>query len=142
MDKFKLTDNKKCGLTQIIALKDFGDVKLGDLGGWVECEKSLSQSGDAWVSGNARVYGDARVSGNAWVYGSPINIIGLTYNITIYCQFIQIGCELHTFEAWSKFTNKEILAMDGKGALKFWNSHKDMILKLSKGLQERERKYE
>ena len=26
-------------------------------------------SGNAWVSGDARVYGNARVSGDAWVYG-------------------------------------------------------------------------
>ena len=35
MDKYKLTETKNAqGLYQIIALKDFSDVKLGDLGGW------------------------------------------------------------------------------------------------------------
>ena len=42
----------------------------GSLGGYIESEKSLDQSGDAWVSGNAQVYGDAQVSGNAWVSGN------------------------------------------------------------------------
>ena len=37
-------------------------VAPGDLGGYVESEKSLSHEGDAWVSGDARVYGDAWVS--------------------------------------------------------------------------------
>ena len=44
-------------------------VAPGELGGYVENENNLSLSGDAWVSGNARVYGDAQVSGNAQVYG-------------------------------------------------------------------------
>lgn len=41
----------------------FGNVKEGELGGYVEKEENLDQEGNAWV------YGDARVSGNAWVYG-------------------------------------------------------------------------
>ena len=56
-------------LHRIKALASFGDVKKGDIGGWIEAEKNLSESGDAWVSDDARVYGDAQVSGNARVYG-------------------------------------------------------------------------
>lgn len=40
------------------------------MGGYIEKEENLSQSGDAWVYGNAKVYGDAWVSGNAEVYGN------------------------------------------------------------------------
>ena len=80
MKKFELTSEfvtflgKK--LFRIKALVAFGGVKEGELGGFVEKEENLDQSGDAWVSGNARVYGDARVygnarvSGNAWVSGN------------------------------------------------------------------------
>ena len=72
--KFKLTKNKKkvCWvvLYQIEALKDFGDVEKGDLGGWIEKEDNLSQDGDAWVYGDAWVSGNASVSGNAQVYGN------------------------------------------------------------------------
>ena len=80
MKKFELTTEfitnafgKK--LFRIKALVEFGDVKAGELGGYVEKEENVSQDGNAWVSGDARVYGDAwvsgnaRVSGNAWVYG-------------------------------------------------------------------------
>ena len=58
----------------LVAIAAFG-VSAGDAGGYVESEKSLSVSGDAWVSvdawvsGNARVSGDARVYGDAQVYG-------------------------------------------------------------------------
>ena len=52
-------------LHRIRALADFGDVKAGELGGWIEKEENLSHNGDAWVYGDAQVYGDAWVHGNA-----------------------------------------------------------------------------
>lgn len=55
-------------LYRIRALKDFGDVKAGDLGGYIEKEENLSQEGNCWVSDEARVYDNAKVSGNARVY--------------------------------------------------------------------------
>ena len=53
---------------RIRALKDFLDVKNGDLGGYIAKEENLSHDGNAWVYGNACVYGDAQVYGDAWVY--------------------------------------------------------------------------
>ena len=74
MKKFELTTDSikrnRVTLYRIKALIDFGDVKAGDLGGYVEKEENLSQYGNAWVSGDARVSGDACVSGNARVYGN------------------------------------------------------------------------
>ena len=55
-------------LHRIKALKDFSDVKAGDLGGWVEKEDNLSQMGDAWVYENAEVYGNAKIHGDAEIY--------------------------------------------------------------------------
>ena len=75
MKKFELTTEfitnmlgKK--LFRIKALVEFGNVKAGELGGYVEKEGNVSQDDNAWVYGNARVSGDARVSGNAWVSGN------------------------------------------------------------------------
>ena len=61
-----------CGRTlcRIRALRDFGDVHAGDVGGYIECERNLSQDGNAWVDDDARVCGDARGGGNACVYGN------------------------------------------------------------------------
>ena len=56
-------------LFRIRALVSFGSIKAGDEGGYVESEKNIDQSGDAWVSGDAQVYGDAQVSGDAQVLG-------------------------------------------------------------------------
>ena len=74
MKKFELTSEfvtflgKK--LFRIKALISFGNVKEGELGGYVEKEENLSNDGNAWVSGDAEVSGNARVSGNAWVSGN------------------------------------------------------------------------
>jgi len=68
--KYKLKLEKESGLYRIIALRDFRDVKAGDIGGLISDEKNLSQEGNAWVHGNARVFGDAQVFGNAWVFGN------------------------------------------------------------------------
>ena len=74
--KYKLTKNKKTigdvTLYQIEALKDFSDIKKGDLGGWIEKESNLSHRGDCWVSGSAMVCNNAQVSSNAMVSGNAI----------------------------------------------------------------------
>ena len=57
--KFRLTDitcvTNGVILHKIEALKDFDDVKTGDFGGYVEKEENLSQTGNCWVYGNAKV---------------------------------------------------------------------------------------
>ena len=66
-----------CKLFRIRALISFSNVSKGDLGGWVEKEECVDQSGDAWVYGNARVSGDARVSDDAHhITVSPIGSEG------------------------------------------------------------------
>ena len=75
MKKFELTAETKINvfekkLFRIKALISFRDVKEGDVGGWIEKEKNLSHSGNAWVYDNAEVYDNARVSGNAEVRGN------------------------------------------------------------------------
>ena len=75
MKKFELTSEFITNifgtkLFRIKALCEFGNVKAGELGGFLEKEENLSNDGDAWVYGNASVSGDARVSGDAWVYGN------------------------------------------------------------------------
>lgn len=46
-------------LHRIKALKDFGNVEAGELGGWVESEKNLSQEGNCWIAINAKAYANA-----------------------------------------------------------------------------------
>ena len=79
--KYKLTeeicyDFLGIKLYRIEALKDFGIVKKGDKGGYIENENNLSQEGDCWIYGNTKVSdkaivcGNAQVSGNAQVFGN------------------------------------------------------------------------
>lgn len=59
-------------LHRIRAVRDIPEhnVKAGDLGGWIEAERNLSQNGAAWVMDSAGVMGKARVTGAALVTGS------------------------------------------------------------------------
>ena len=80
MKKYELTEETVTvygkTLYRIRAVRDFGSVKTGEFGGYIEKEENLSHFGNAWIYGDAWVYGDARVSGdarvfdNAWVYGN------------------------------------------------------------------------
>ena len=56
-------------LKRIRAIRDFGNVKKGDLGGYIEKEENLSHEGDCWVGDRAKVYGDSRVYEDALVCG-------------------------------------------------------------------------
>ena len=56
-------------LHRIRALKDFGGVKAGDIGGWIEKEENLSHEGTCWVYDEAKVYNEAVVCGEAEVCG-------------------------------------------------------------------------
>ena len=82
--KYELTDEsiKRSGVTlyRIRALRDFGNVKKGELGGFVQSEANLSHYGDSWVYSDAKVFEHARVIDNgkvfykAEVYGNAIVI--------------------------------------------------------------------
>lgn len=73
-DKFKLWgggknhEDKK--VYRVQALKDFNDVKTGDLGGYVESEENISfkPGDDSWVYDDSIVHGDGRVERDSHVY--------------------------------------------------------------------------
>ena len=72
--KYELSDETKTlddGVVvyRIRALVDFGDVKAGDLGGWVESERNLSQETKfdqkCWIYDDAMAIGCSRVMHHA-----------------------------------------------------------------------------
>ena len=83
--KYEFTGETKIvkGVTlhRIRALKSFGEIREGDIGGWIEAERNLSIYDTAWVFGQAQVYGNAfvaegatvddraQIRGNASIYG-------------------------------------------------------------------------
>ena len=137
MKKYKLTDEKiewyGRTLYRIIALISFGDVKEGDLGGFIEKEENLSHYDNCWVCGEARVYDEALVFGKAQVFDEAQATTtvktfgnGFRYNITVTDKHIKIGCQQRLKSEWINFTDREILEMDGRQALEFWNIFKPM----------------
>ena len=65
--KYELIESDIKGLYRVKALKDFGDVKKGDIGGYVQNEHNLSHKGCCWVCDDAKIYNEARIYGNAQV---------------------------------------------------------------------------
>lgn len=67
---------------RIQALCDFGNVRAGDVGGFVAGSENLSQQGDCWIAddaiaaefshvqGNATLSGQAKLSGFSWIAGN------------------------------------------------------------------------
>ena len=68
--KYKLTDEtiefNGVKLYRIEALKDFGCVKKGDKGGFVQSEKNLSQLENCWI------FDDSKAIGNSYVYQNAV----------------------------------------------------------------------
>lgn len=73
MEKYRLTDETidfcDATLYRIEALRNFGSIKAGDKGGFVQSYHNLSREGDCWIHGEAKVLGNAKVYENAQVFG-------------------------------------------------------------------------
>ena len=83
--KYELTTEKTKHegrtLYRIRALKNFSDVKAGDLGGFVESEKNLSQEGNCWI------YDDSKVIGRSKIVGcSKVKSKSIVDNSTVMCS--------------------------------------------------------
>lgn len=59
-------------LYRIQSLRDFGDVKKGDLGGYIQTQKNLSHSGNCWIYDKAIAGDDSKVKDNAKVMDGAI----------------------------------------------------------------------
>ena len=115
MKKYEFTGEVKTylgkTLHRIKAVVSFGIVVKGEIGGWIESEKNLSQDGNAWVYGDARVSGDAEVYGNAWVSGDA-RVYGnaeVSGDARVYgdAHFMVIGAIGSRFDFTTFFRNKE-----------------------------------
>ena len=63
----KMTLEDGIVLHRIVAMRDFGKIKKGDKGGWVESTNNLSHDDNCWIYDEAKVYGEAQVYDNAQV---------------------------------------------------------------------------
>ena len=78
MRKYKFTKNaldwNGYKLRQIQAVRDFGNVRKGDLGGWICYDAQLSHEGDCWIGEDSRIGYGVTVDENAqlidsWIFG-------------------------------------------------------------------------
>lgn len=125
--KYELTDERHqddrpdLDLRRIRARVDVRPgVRAGDLGGWVESTNNLSQEGEAWVFGDARVSGDAQV----WSRQTCLTVAGLpSGNATLTptrdgSHLLRVGCwsgtvsDLRTLiatdDGWPEATGDEV----------------------------------
>lgn len=76
MKKYEFTDEIKevngVMLRRIRAVRDFGIVCTGELGGWVESRGNLPDHGECWVDDEAMVFGAAKIDDDAVVGGDVI----------------------------------------------------------------------
>ena len=70
--KYELIPSDIEGLFRIKALKDFNNVKKGDIGGYIQSENNLSQLDDCWIYDDAVVRDNAKVCHNAQIYDKVI----------------------------------------------------------------------
>lgn len=109
MKKYELTEEYTLTMTgkkvyRIKALKDFRDVKSGDLGGWIESEKNLSQDETCWVYDDAMVFDNAYVSENARV----ANHAKVFNNAHVHGNAV-IGCDVLVYDNAEVFDNAQII---------------------------------
>ncbi|MCU6663465.1 MAG: YdcK family protein [Silvania sp.] len=154
MNKYRLSDETrqhhwqngeaKAAVTvrQIIAARDFSDVKSGTRGGWVDDESALSQDQDCWIyDENSVVFEGAQVCGNAritqpcvishqvwigdnvWVDGAQISHgARISDNVTVQSSVVRGECHL--------FDNARILHNSMVIAAKGLTPDHDQILKI------------
>lgn len=72
MKKYELVEIEGSNFYRIKAIKDFANVKAGDLGGYVESEYNLSQEGDCWIYDDAVVRDKAIVIDDAIICNKAI----------------------------------------------------------------------
>ena len=59
-------------LHRIQALKDFGNVKKGQKGGYIQSERNLSHEGNCWIHDDAMAMDDSKVLDNAMIFDNAL----------------------------------------------------------------------
>lgn len=91
-DPFNTEWDVRIPVMRIVACRDIPrhGVKKGDLGGYLGKGVTLSQTGDAWIAGDAVVLGNITVNENGWV-GGEAEVHGGSHGQLYICEDAQIG---------------------------------------------------
>lgn len=72
----------------------------------------------------------AKIRDEITVTQAPIQLLGLTWLITIWDAHMQIGCKFHSHVEWQGFDDKKWLRMGGKDALRLKQEHLNTLMAL------------
>lgn len=61
-----------CHLYRVKAVREFSDISIGDIGGYVQGYHNLSHKGNCWVYDDSKLLNNAKLSENAKTYGKSI----------------------------------------------------------------------
>ena len=109
-------------------------------------EAELNGASLAYANPRGAIFGGADLRGadlngadlNGATFGTRVTanrgllqLTGLEWQVLIFDEHMQIGCEMHSLDDWAAFDDKRILKMDGRRALRFWRRHKATLLALA-----------
>ena len=108
MKKYELiketeTCSKRRIMYRIRALKDFSDIKAGDIGGWVCSENNLSQEGDCWIYNEAKCLDNAMIYDNARMFDNAVMC-----NSSVMCDNATMFDNAEMFDNATMFDNAEM----------------------------------
>ena len=121
--KYLLTDESvmigERTLYRIQATRNFGNVKCGELGGWVESEENLSHEGECWIYNEAKVLEEAIIKEDARIFNhSTISGKAQVFGQAAIFDFVKVSGDTKIFDKARLFENATI----SEGAKVFENA--------------------
>lgn len=125
-----------CALKEAVRLG--ADFRGADFGGAYLSGARFRDTNLSGADFSGAYFGGADFSGadfrGAIFYGSPVNLeplqlYGLIWDVVITENHLRIGCEVHTHDEWSSFSNRVISTME-RGAVPFWRENQSTLLAL------------
>ena len=129
MEKYELIKESKTmfagrEIFRIRALKDFGNVKAGDIGGWVCSEDNLSQEGDCWIYDDAKCLDNAIMYDSAVMYGNAeIRDNAIMFDKAIMWNYAKMSGNAKIFDNATLDKNKILYGSINKSYKKIFQHH-------------------
>ena len=108
MDKENTIEWNGHTLHRIRALKDFGEVNKGDLGGFVENKNNLSHYGNCWIYDDAKAMDNSRIYDNSRMYDNSE-----MHDNSVMCDYSKMYDESKMYNN-SKMYNKSRMRGDSR----------------------------
>ena len=112
------------------------NLKVGDsleVGGWLKVGGSLK------VGGLLKVGGWLEVGGLITLFevaSTRCILIHSYYSLHALDTHLKIGCQLHTYEEWNRFSDRELLEMSNKESVKWFRENQRWLMSFKKEVQD------